>query len=272
MLAAIACSYLSASPSQHAYACVQVSLPVHVCTFVVCLQVLCPTHFVIFTDATVTFIDLLARQSFSTASSPRPPHSEQQDTLPLLPQQFSLFIVFRSVPNRSFHLFSAYSRNTSLSTTTSPPLQQQAPSIVHNASQEQRDVNRTALSSDTDSRAFSNATESGTPAFEFESSLTLGPDINVLYEQNYTTVWQNIALYDEDQSSGTNDFNQTWLLLTVDHGEMTSCLNGQRQEENISLWEASKDNQVLLVFDEEMYFKSMQVYDLAKLMQVHCLI
>ena len=217
-----------------------------------------PHPLVTFTDETVTFIDLLARQSFSTASLPHPPHSAQQDTLPLLPQQFSLFIVFRSVPNRSFHLFSAYSRNTSA--TASPLLQQQAPSIFHNATQQQRDANRTVLSNDTDSRAFSNVTESGIPpAFEFESSLTLGPDINVLYERNYTTVWQNIAQYEEGQSSGTNDFNQTWLLLTVDHGEMTSCLNGQRQEENISLWEAYKDSQVLLVFDEEMYFKSIQV-------------
>lgn len=143
-------------------------------------------------------------------------------------------------------------------TTITPSLQQQ-PSIVHNASQ---DLNRTDFSSDADSSAFSNVTESGVPSFEFESSLTLGPDINVLYRQNYTTVWQNIAMDDAGQPSGRNDFNQTWLLLTVDHGEMTSCLNGQQQEENISLWEASKDSQVLLVFDEEMYFKSVQVCDL----------
>ena len=211
-----------------------------------------------FTDE--TFIDLLARQSFSSQSPSHSPHSAQQETLPRMPQQFSLFIVFSSVPNQSFHLFSAYSRsNLSLYTTQSPSLQQQAPSIVHNETQQQQDRNKTAPSSDAGASASSNATESSTPAFEFESSLTLGPDINVLYKQNYTTVWQNIAENDEGQYSEANVFNQTWLLLMVDHGEMTSCLNGQRQEENISLWEASKDDQVLLVFDEEMYFEPMQV-------------
>ena len=228
------------------------------CVFVVCQQVCHATPFPYHsTDAAVTFIDLLGRQSFSAPSPPHPPHSAQQDTLPPLPQQFSLFIVFTSTPNMSFHLFSAYSRsNTSLSTTPSSLQQQQPSPSVHNASQE---LNRTDFSSDADSSAFSNVTESSAPSFEFESSLTLGPDINVLYQQNYTTVWQNIALGSEGLPSGRNDFNQTWLLLTVDHGEMTSCLNGQQQEENISLWEASKDSQVLLVFDEEMYFNSVQV-------------
>lgn len=230
------------------------------CVLLLCV-VLCSAHpfSVSFTDE--TFIDLLARQSFSSPSSTHSPHSAQQDTLPRMPQQFSLFIVFSSVPNQSFHLFSTYSRsNMSTPTTPSAPLQQQTPSVVHNASQQQRDVNNeTASSNDAASSAFSNVTESDTPAFEFESSLTIGPDINVLYKQNYSTVWQNIAVDDKGQPWDVNDFNQTWLLLMVDHGAMTSCLNGQRQAENISLWESSKDHQVLLVFDEEMYFKSSQV-------------
>ena len=217
-----------------------------------------PSHFYFCTDE--TFIDLLARQSFSSQSSSHSPDSSQQETLPRMPQQFSLFIVFSSIPNQSFHLFSAYSRsNLSLYTTQSPPLQQQAPSIVHNETLQQQDRNETAPSSDAGLGASSNVTESNIPAFEFESSLTLGPDINVLYKENYTTVWQNTAANDEGQYSEANVFNQTWLLLMVDHGVMTSCLNGQRQEQNISLWEASKDDQVLLVFDEEMYFEPMQV-------------
>ena len=190
----------------------------------------------------VPVVDLLGRQSFSSPS-PIPPYQSNisDEAIPSLPNNFSLFIVFREIPITNFRLVSIYKREFSTSDDISYSLQ-----------------NSTNFH-EVPSTNTSNFTFNGQSGFTFESSLTIGSDVNVIYNSDYESVWQDIALHEVFLPPTVTSINQSKLILTVENGVLTSCLNGEYLSKEITLWNASDTDQVLLIFSEEFYLPFIQV-------------
>ena len=242
-------------------------------------------------SSTGQYYDLLARQSFSTNSTPGPfppdsLNSTDQDSIAELPQNFSLFIVFKAVPLSSFHFVSVYtvsykdvllgrssnvtdSSETAFVNSTSNGNESSSHSKNRhsNHSNDQpsdHSDHRSGNHSDDFSGSHtspnytnnSRGQQDTQPWYKLFSTLTLGPDVNVIYRDgDYRTISSNII---ENRLEFANE-TQMSLLLTVNGGKISSCLNGVPLSEGIVFWNASVEDQVLLVFEEDMYLNKFQV-------------